>query len=350
MRIHEIILESEESAKIKALDAIDSVEQASDDAVNFFKMIDKKGIELDIDNLKQLDEDWKSKLKIAAVGGVLGLTSLLAAAGQNPQDFGNTMAKCSAVNYIAAETAQDAGAPNNLVKEFRQAFSKTTKMGKQLLGDKFENAFQRETDNLIKKYNNGTGKVNTVKLIQDLQLQSGFCEGLRSSAENGSLTLDKTATAQDNTQYSPQAVAKYWSDVKDYKGGKSKNGLPQGKGSISWSDGTTYVGNFDNGSLSGEGVMTYPSGAKFDGIFSNGGNMERGTYTFKDGSKFVGEFMANGKSFDNGRGYDASGKEIYTYVNGKKIEAPVAQPKPQPASKLSPEELRAQFKADAMRK
>lgn len=351
MRIHEIILESEEPAKINVVDALGDIEQASDDAIDFFKSLDKKGVEIDVDSLKQLDEDWKSKLKIAAVGGVLGLTSLLANAGQDPQSFGATMAKCSAVNYIAAEMASDAGAPNSLVKEFQQAFSKTTKMGKQLIGEnKFEAAFQQQTDNLIKKYNNGTGKVNVINLIKDLQTQSGFCEGLRASAENGSLTLDKPTSAQDNAQYSPQAVAKYWSDVKDYKGSKGKSGLPNGNGSIRWSDGTTYVGNFDNGTLSGEGVMTYPSGAKFDGIFSNGGNLERGTYSFKDGSKFVGEFMANGKSFDNGRGYDAAGKEIYTYVNGKKIEAPVAQPKPQPASKMSPEELRAQFKADAMRK
>lgn len=329
MRIHEIILESEEPAKIRAVDALSDIEQASDDAIDFFKSLDKKGVEIDIDNLKQLDEDWKSKLKIAAVGGVLGLTSLLANAGQDPQSFGNLMAKCSAVNYIAAETASDAGAPNSLVKEFQQAFSKTTKIGKQLLGEnKFEAAFQQQTDNLIKKYDNGTGKVNTVNLIKDLQIQSGTCDALIEAGKNSSASKNNSASAQDNGQYSPQQIAKYWSDVKDYKGGKSKSGLPDGKGSISWSDGSTYVGNFDNGSLSGEGVMTYPSGAKFDGIFSNGGNMERGTYTWKSGDKFVGEFSTDGKPY-NGMSYDPAGKPIYKFEDGKKIEAPksASQPK-----------------------
>jgi len=321
MRIHEIILESEEPSKDKAIDVIDDVQQTSDDAIEFFKSIDKQGIEVDIDSLKQIDEDWKSKLKIAAVGGMIGLTSLLANAGQDPQKFGELMAKCSAINYWAAEVADSAGASKSLVGEFRGAFLKTSKMGKELIGPQsFENKFGQEQKNVLQKYNDGSGKVNTINMIKDLELQSGICDALIDSVKDGSIQMNKSNSSKDNAQYSPQAVAKYWSDVKDYKGGKSKNGLPQGKGSISWSDGTTYVGNFDNGSLSGEGVMTYPSGAKFDGIFSNGGNMERGTYSFKDGSKFVGEFMANGKSFDNGRGYDASGKEIYTYVNGKKIE------------------------------
>jgi hypothetical protein len=326
MRIHEIILESEEPSKDKAIDVIDDVQQTSDDAIEFFKSIDKQGIEVDIDSLKQIDEDWKSKLKIAAVGGMLGLTSLLANAGQDPQKFGELMAKCSAINYWAAEVADSAGASKSLVGEFRGAFLKTSKMGKELIGQQsFENKFDQERKNVLQKYNDGSGKVNTINMIKDLELQSGICDALIDSVKDGSIQMNKSNSSKDNAQsspqYSPEQVAKYWSDVKDYKGGKSKNGLPQGKGSITWTDGMTYVGNFDNGSLNGEGVMTFSSGEKIEGIFSaaNRGNIERGTHTYKDGSKFVGEFNSKGKP-DNGRGYDVSGKEIYTYVNGKKIE------------------------------
>lgn len=301
-------------------------------------MIDEKNIY--IDGSKKLDESWKIKLKKVTAGGVLALTSLLANAEQDPQNFGKLMAKCSAINYIAAEVAKDAGAPASLVNEFQRAFLKTNKMGKQLLGDGLnDTTFKKETDNLIKRSNNGGDKVNAINLIKDLQMQSGVCEAMRGSVENGTLTLKAQPTAEQ--------ISKFWTDVKDYKGGKDKNGLPHGTGKLVWTDGGSYTGGWSNGYHNGEGVVTLPSGAKFEGIF-NMNVKERGTYTFRDGSKFVGEFMADGNKFDNGRGYDASGKEIYTYVNGKRIETPKEQP--QSKTKLSPEELRAQFKADAMKK
>ena len=67
-----------------------------------------------------------------------------------------------------------------------------------------------------------------------------------------------------------------------------------GQGTITWSDGKNYVGEFKDGKYHGQG-----------------------TYTWSDGRKYVGEFK-NGEPW-NGTYYDKNGNIQVKFVNGKDI-------------------------------
>ena len=77
--------------------------------------------------------------------------------------------------------------------------------------------------------------------------------------------------------------------------GEYKDGIPNGQGTITWSDGRKYVGEFKDGKKHGQG-----------------------TYTWSDGGKYVGEFKDG--EFWNGTEYDKNGKFLYKLVNGKIIK------------------------------
>ena len=47
--------------------------------------------------------------------------------------------------------------------------------------------------------------------------------------------------------------------------GETKNGKPNGQGTITLSDGGNYVGEFKNGKPNGQGTMTLPDGTKYIG-------------------------------------------------------------------------------------
>ena len=73
--------------------------------------------------------------------------------------------------------------------------------------------------------------------------------------------------------------------VGDFKYGKI-NGL----GTMSYSDGSKYVGEFKYGKINGLGTMIYADGSKYVGEFKDSNMSGRGTMTYADGSKYVGEF------------------------------------------------------------
>ena len=74
--------------------------------------------------------------------------------------------------------------------------------------------------------------------------------------------------------------------------GQVKNGIPNGQGTVTSSDGSRYVGEFRDGNWNGQG-----------------------TYTFHDGRKYVGEWKNKEKW--NGIGYDKNGDFIVRFVNGE---------------------------------
>ena len=45
---------------------------------------------------------------------------------------------------------------------------------------------------------------------------------------------------------------------------KFKNGLEDGEGILTYSDGDMHVGEFKNGKKHGQGIMTYADGSKYD--------------------------------------------------------------------------------------
>ena len=99
-----------------------------------------------------------------------------------------------------------------------------------------------------------------------------------------------------------------------YKGNLNKNNIPEGRGHMTYPDGSIFHGFFINGLRDGNGVMTFPSGNRYNGQYKNDkreGYGEffylkenekyvgywhqdiregRGEYRFKDGSVFIGNF------------------------------------------------------------
>ena len=51
-----------------------------------------------------------------------------------------------------------------------------------------------------------------------------------------------------------------------YKG-KFKNGLPNGKATITFTNGDIYEGDFYNGSPNGQGILQYKNGDTYEGDF-----------------------------------------------------------------------------------
>jgi len=74
-----------------------------------------------------------------------------------------------------------------------------------------------------------------------------------------------------------------------------------------------YVGDTRNGGPNGQGTLIFPDGDKYVGKFKDGVYHGKGTYTFHDGAKYVGEFK-DGKVW-NGTVYN--GNLEYKIVNGK---------------------------------
>ena len=80
-------------------------------------------------------------------------------------------------------------------------------------------------------------------------------------------------------------------------------------------DGGNYVGESKNGEPNGQGTMTLPDGTtKYIGEWKNGKPNGQGTEITTDGSKFVGEFKDD--SFLNGTFYDKEGNINSKMLNG----------------------------------
>ena len=108
-----------------------------------------------------------------------------------------------------------------------------------------------------------------------------------------------------------------WSDGEKYEG-EYKDGFPNGQGTMTFPDGDKYIGEHKDGEYNGQGTYTYPNGDKYIGEFKDGEYHGQGTMTYPDGDKFVGEFK-DGKLW-NGTGYDKNGNIFVKIVNGKDIK------------------------------
>ena len=75
--------------------------------------------------------------------------------------------------------------------------------------------------------------------------------------------------------------------------GEALDGLPHGKGTMTYPDGQVYVGEFKDGNCHGQGTMTHPNGCSYVGEFYENARTGHGTEIFPDGSKYVGEFKDN---------------------------------------------------------
>ena len=82
-----------------------------------------------------------------------------------------------------------------------------------------------------------------------------------------------------------------------YSGYVNELRQPDGKGTMKYSDGSEYTGDWVNGVRQGQGTMTYNNGI-YDGEWQNDKKNGNGTYTWNDGKKYDGAYVddvRNGK-------------------------------------------------------
>jgi len=104
-----------------------------------------------------------------------------------------------------------------------------------------------------------------------------------------------------------------------------------GKGTLTYADGTKYVGDFIDGVKSGQGTYTWPNGDKYEGEWRDDERYGQGTMIWSDGRKYVGEWKNDKRygegtlTFPNGDTYEGEfkdntldGKGTYTYADGRK--------------------------------
>ena len=61
-------------------------------------------------------------------------------------------------------------------------------------------------------------------------------------------------------------------------------------GTVTFTNGDKYVGEFKDGKKNGQGTYTWPDGDKYVGEHKDGKKNGQGTYTFASGNKYVGEY------------------------------------------------------------
>ena len=98
--------------------------------------------------------------------------------------------------------------------------------------------------------------------------------------------------------------------------GKIRNGVPEGQGTFTFSDGEKYEGEWKDGNEHGQGTYTSPDGIKYEGEWKDGEFHGQGTLSFPDGGKYEGEWKG-GKEW-NRKLYGKDGKIIRKFVNGVK--------------------------------
>ena len=108
--------------------------------------------------------------------------------------------------------------------------------------------------------------------------------------------------------------------------GDIKDGKPHGEGIQSFSNGLTAAGEFKEGRLV-YGTITYPSGTQYTGEFTNrnsqgigGSNIfhGQGTMTYGDGSIYVGSYKYGKKHFEGTMTWANGAKYVGNWNQGKK--------------------------------
>ena len=81
--------------------------------------------------------------------------------------------------------------------------------------------------------------------------------------------------------------------------GEMKNGRPDGKGIMIYSNGNIYKGEFKKGRPDGKGIMTYSNGNKYEGEWKKGFRKGKGIYYYLNDNIYDGNWK-NGKPNGNG--------------------------------------------------
>ena len=96
------------------------------------------------------------------------------------------------------------------------------------------------------------------------------------------------------------------------------HGKKHGQGTYYFADGGRYEGDFVNGSFHGQGTYYYTNGTRYEGDFVNGSFHGQGTYYSVVGARYEGDFW-EGKKHGQGTLYYASGTRYEgDWVDGEK--------------------------------
>ena len=74
-----------------------------------------------------------------------------------------------------------------------------------------------------------------------------------------------------------------YTDLTTYVG-EWRAGKKHGNGTVSWPNGYIYVGEFQNSKWHGQGTLTFPDGATYVGEWSEGNMNGQGTFTLSGGT------------------------------------------------------------------
>ena len=88
-----------------------------------------------------------------------------------------------------------------------------------------------------------------------------------------------------------------------------KDNKRNGEDTYTWTNGTTYIGEWKNDRMHGQGNLTYADGGQYIGAFKNGKSNGQGTFFWASGAQHTGEWT-DGKQ--NGQG-------SHTYADGTLI-------------------------------
>ncbi|MBP7734699.1 MAG: hypothetical protein KA369_01875 [Spirochaetes bacterium] len=72
-----------------------------------------------------------------------------------------------------------------------------------------------------------------------------------------------------------------------------KGDCKNGTGTMTWTSGDTYDGQFKNGTMEGKGTMTYKNGIVYKGVWVRGKMKGNGIMTWPNGDKYEGTFLDN---------------------------------------------------------
>ena len=140
---------------------------------------------------------------------------------------------------------------------------------------------------------NGTGKM-TYKdgTVEEGKFLGGVFKGGSSSAAT---TPERTSATTSNAE---QYIERQLKDGA-YKG-YAINGVPNGKGTMTYVGGSSYEGEWKNGKYSGKGKKIYNDGTLYDGDWADGVRNGKGRYTFTNGDVYEGDWV-NGERHGKGK-------------------------------------------------
>jgi hypothetical protein len=110
-----------------------------------------------------------------------------------------------------------------------------------------------------------------------------------------------------------------------YTGSVDADGLPHGRGTQRYQDGSKYEGEFQHGVIHGQGVYRYASGASYVGCFEKGIRSKKGIYTFGCGTVYDGEYQADKRTGTGVITYSMSaGTAVRSGANSRRAAPPAS--------------------------